>query len=90
VTSISDRAHARDYAEHDAEKRRREAAYRNAYFLLRPLSQRYVARCCQLGSADPLARLLLVVSDFVLDEIDAKRDIPVDVAAAILALVERA
>jgi hypothetical protein len=94
VTSISDRAHARDYAEHDAEKRRREAAYRNAYSLLWPLSQRYVARCRQLGSDDPLARLLLVVSDFVLDEInakgDAKGDIPVDVAAAILALVERA
>jgi hypothetical protein len=90
VTSSSDRAHARDYAELDAEKRRREAAYRNAYSLLWPLSQRYVTRCRQLGRDDPLARLLEVVSDFVMDEIDAGRDIPEDVAVAVRALLERA
>jgi hypothetical protein len=90
MTSISDRAHARDLAALDAEKRRLEAAYPKAYSLLDPLAKRYVARYRQLGNDDPLVRLLQTVAYFVLDEIKEGREVTADVARAVLAFLEQA
>lgn len=84
MSSISDRAHARDLAELEEERRRREALMPNAYRVLAPLCERYLDGYPGRGADTEADRDLLALSDAIFDEMDAGRDIPAEVADGIL------
>lgn len=88
MTTVSDRAHARDLAYYDAERKRRDAAYPQAIRVLELIAPVYLSAYKARGRRDPRCMDLLQVSDALLDEMGEGRDIPEGVADDMLAILE--
>jgi hypothetical protein len=88
VKSVSDRAHARDIAELERQVQLRRARFPLAIKVSEALCEEYFKTWRTLGSHDPDTEDLLHVSDAVLDEMGAGRDLPQEIADAVMAILE--
>lgn len=85
--TVSDRAHARDLAEMDRERKRRDARTPRAIEVLELANKLYVWQCSNSGSRHPDAVDIMTLSDLLLDEVSSGRDIPEEIAVALLGLL---
>jgi hypothetical protein len=78
MTTVADRAHATDYAEHDAAAARHRERFKNSYRVLEAIGRQI--RALPWSSLDEDFPALELAADAIYDLMDADRDLPEDVA----------